>query len=203
MAAVVTCQSWRACVLRFSAWRCLNACLDDSTAYGNLRQCYNVKGSMNPGLTQNCSQVKNVFFFGSFLMSFNIFWPFLVPAAHKLSSGRQDSHCSTNGFSLFRGHHSFPKQNWPAPAMLGLRLHDLRSYIKVVWVTSLCRCLYFKRMRKVEMPGRCSSQAKVSFWRGGQRVFLQAPQFIHWRQVLFCVSTKAFLIKPLIGSSRR
>lgn len=117
MAAVVTCQSWRDCVLRFSAWCCLHAWIDDSTAYGNLRQCYNVKVAWTLAWHRTVPRWRRFSFpdhsFACALMSFNILWPFPAPAAHKPYSGRQDSHCSTGGLSL-PGALLLPHQNWPA-----------------------------------------------------------------------------------------
>ena len=119
-------------MLRLSAWRCLRDCIDDSTAYGNIRQCYNVKGNMKAGLRQNCKPGEECFLLGSFLclcphMSFNMFQTFQGPGARKPLSGSQGSHCSTSGL-LPPGPHPLSNQTGLCSAMfphclLGLVLH--------------------------------------------------------------------------------
>lgn len=121
-------------MLRFAAWHCLHDCVVDATAFGNIRQCYNVKGHRHTGLRQNCKAGEEHFPVVSFpclrpRMSFNVFQTSQGPGALNCSRAVCIPRAVLKVF-LLQGLHPFSNHSWSAQCTapsspLGLMLHDL------------------------------------------------------------------------------
>lgn len=153
---------------------------------------------MNPGLTQNCNQVKTVFFSGSFLclcpMSFNRFWPFLLllvncPLAVRILAAAPK-------VSLFHGHYSFLPSELTYSFSLTV---SQASGFMTKEATSKSQVSKLEKNEKSRNVRHMLNPVEVSFWRGRLKILSSGSSIYIW----FCVSMKAFLTKPLMQSSTR